>query len=146
MESASKTINLLSGVILLAGSLIVLLFFTNLDPRDIYIKPEYSSKAWLVFSISTACYYSISGKRKTKESWNPLFKFLFDSASTVVFIGFLLSFIPGLIESGGLKNLILASSYFLDTTLVFFVLIYLTLGANLVFGAFKKVNSSNIVH
>lgn len=138
MKSVDRIRELISGVIILTGSLIVLLFFTNLDVNNIYIKPEHSSTVWLIFSISSACYYVISRIKKTKEYWNPVFKLSLDLASLILFVGLLLSFLPGFIESSNFKSLILLSSSYFDTMLVFFILIYLVVGVRLIRGSLSR--------
>ncbi|MDB5254044.1 MAG: hypothetical protein JWL80_110 [Parcubacteria group bacterium] len=145
MKSSQALIDLMSGIIMLASSLIILLFFTTFNITDIFethfaLKPGYSSWAWAVFSLSSLLnsYVRSNSTINNQAYINPIFKWSLKIASRVSFAGLILSLIPRVMKDGNLKNIVSFSSTYLDMILIFFVIINLTSGIVAISNAIKN--------
>lgn len=144
----SKKSNLIAGLVSFIGSGIILFFLSSLtvDPVhsnniNLLVKPQYTSLAWGILSLSSALYYFIrSGGKNTSGGYtNPLFAWMLNLAQALPFLGLFLSSIhaAGLIENKLWSDLITVSNNFLQAILILFVVASFFAGLNS-FRQFRK--------
>jgi hypothetical protein len=132
--------DLIAAIVALTGSIVIFLFFINIniDPiilNKIYItiKPGYASWAWGIFSISSMLYYFVSSKGITTTGGyiNPLFSGLLKVIQIIPFIALVFSWVDGtkfIIENQTWDTIINASSNFLNSILVLFLVANFSVG------------------